>query len=65
MENSFLFLNIIFLDFYTLRPTLFQFCYPLGTVESFKAFKILIDIGDKLLIRRKSLFTQPDLNIWK
>ena len=36
MQNSFLFFNIISFDFYTLRPTLFQFFYPLGKVGSFK-----------------------------
>ena len=32
MKNSFLFFNIISFDFYTLRPTLFQFFYPLRKV---------------------------------
>ena len=40
MQNSSLFFNIISFDFYTLRPTLFQFFYPLGKVGGFKAFKI-------------------------
>ena len=50
-----LFFNIISFDFYTLRPMLFQFFYPLGKVWSFKAFKILIRSGDNLIIRRKPL----------
>ena len=63
MQNSFQFFNIISFDFYTLRPTLFQFFYPLGKVGSFKAFKILIHIDDNLLIRRKSLSLEPDLKV--
>ena len=55
MQNYFLFLNTISFDFYTLRPTLFQFFYLLGKVGNFKAFKILIHSGDNLLIRRKYL----------
>ena len=39
MQNSFLFINIISFDFYTLRPTLFQFFHPLEKVGSFQAFK--------------------------
>ena len=53
------------LELYTLRLTLFQFFYPLGKVGSFKAFKILIYSGDKLLIRRKSLSPEPDLELRK
>ena len=65
MRNSFLFFNIISFNFYTLRPTLFQFFYPLGKVGSFKAFKILIHSDDNLLIGRKSLPPEPDLEVWK
>ena len=56
MQNYFLFFNIISFDFYTLRPTLFQFFYPFGKLGNFKAFKILIHSGDKLpRARSKSL----------
>ena len=65
MKNSFLFFNIISFDFYTLRPTLFQFFYPLKKVGSFKAFKILIHSGDNLLFRRKSFSPEPSLKIKK
>ena len=65
MQNSFLFFNIISFDCYTLRPTLFQFFYPLGKVGSCKTFKILVHSGDNLLIRRKSLSPEPDLEVWK
>ena len=59
MPNFFLFFNIIFFDFYILRPTLFQFLYPPGKVGSFKAFKILIHSGDNLLVRKKTLPPEP------
>ena len=63
MQNSFLFFNIISFDFYTLRPTLFQFFDPLEKIESFKAFKIRIHSGDNLLIRPKSHSPEPDLEV--
>ena len=55
MLNFFLFFTTISFDFYTLRPTLFQFFYPLKKLGSFKAFKIVIHSGDRLLITKTSL----------
>ena len=65
MQNSFLFFNIISFDVYTLRPTLFTFFYPFGKVGTFKAFEIVIQSGDNLLIRQKSFSPEPDLKVWK
>ena len=65
MPNSFLFFNIIPFDTNTLRPTLFQFLYPLKEVESFITFKIHIHNGDNLFIRRKSFFPEPNLEVLK
>jgi len=63
-ENSFSLFDVV-LELYTLSPAVFQFFDPFRKVGSLEAFKIRIHNSDDLLIGRKFLSPELDLEVWE